>query len=87
MNYQQKLATAQNPNTPPEILEFLATDREWYVRRWVAPNPNASQETLKLLATDKDPYVRAWVIQNPNKTQIIERLVLMTNHKLSTATT
>ncbi len=50
-----------------------------------AQDPNTPQETLKLLATDKDFCVRAWVTKHPNCNQIIERLVFMTNYKLSTA--
>ena len=58
MNYQQKLAAAQNPNTPTK--------------------------TLEQLATDKHSYVRSGVAENPNRTEIIERLVFMTDYKLST---
>jgi len=110
MNYQQKLAAAQNPNTPTKTLELLAsdeysyvrywvaqnpntptktleqlaTDKDSYVRSWVARNPNTPTKTLEQLATDKDPYVRFCVAQNPNRTEIIERLVFMTDYKLST---
>ena len=87
MNYPQKQAAAQNPNTPSEALELLATDEDSYVRYWVARNPNTPPEALKLLATDEDRYVRHNVLLNPNKNQIIERLVFMTDYKLSTAST
>ena len=50
-----------------------------------AQNPNTPTKTLELLATDKDFDVRYWVAKNPNRTQIIERLILMTESKLSTA--
>jgi hypothetical protein len=73
----QKYSLAQNPNTPPETLEFLATDEDRNVRRYVAQNPNTPQEILKLLATDEYSYVRYWVARNPNRTELIERLVFM----------
>jgi hypothetical protein len=52
-----------------------------------AKNPNTSTKTLELLATDKDSGVRYWVARNPNRTEIVERLILMTESKLSTAAT
>ena len=75
---------AKNPNTPPEVLEVLATDEEPNVRRWVAQNPNTSPEVLEILATDDNFYVRCAVARNPNATELIRRLVLMTHKKLST---
>jgi hypothetical protein len=62
---------AQNPNTSPETLELLATDKNSDVRWEVARNPNTSPETLELLATDKDSCVRYWVAYNPNTTEEI----------------
>jgi len=87
MNYNQKVAAALNPNTPTKSLELLATDENPGVRGCVAQNPNTPKEILQLLATDKNYYVRYWAAKNPNSNQIIERLVLMTDYKLSTATT
>ena len=81
MNYQQKLAAAQNPNTPTKTLELLATDEAWGVRYWVAQNPNTPTKTLELLASDEYSYVRYCVAQHPNRTEIIERLVFMTNYQ------
>jgi 3-methyladenine DNA glycosylase AlkC len=80
MNYLQKKAAAKDPNTTPEILEQLATDKYWVVRHWVAQNRNTPTKSLELLATDEKSYVRYWVAQHPNKNQIIERLVFMTNY-------
>ncbi len=85
MNCIQRIIYAQNTTTPQETLELLATDEDWFVRRYVARNPNTPQETLELLATDKDSIVRYCVARNPNRTEIIERLVLMANHKLAQA--
>ena len=75
----EKYSLAQNPNTPPETLEFLATDENYRVRRYVAQNPNTPQESLQLLATDEYSLVRYCVAQNPNRTELIERLVFMTD--------
>ena len=66
LSYDQKLALAQNPNTPVETLKTLATDENSDVRYWVARNPNTSTETLKTLATDVYYVVRCCVAQNPN---------------------
>jgi|688.fasta_scaffold1562205_1 hypothetical protein len=85
MKHEQKLKAARDPNTSPEILETLASDGNWNVRYWVARNPNTSIKILELLATDEDYIVRSWVPHHPNRTKIIERLVLMTDYKLSTA--
>jgi 3-methyladenine DNA glycosylase AlkC len=85
MNRQQKINAALNPNTPTKSLELLATDEDYYVRYCVAQNLNTSTKSLELLATDKNPFVRYWVAKNPNRTEIVERLILMTESKLSTA--
>jgi hypothetical protein len=80
MNRHQKLRAAENPNTPQETLELLATDEYYYIRHLITQNPNTPIKTLELLAIDELPYVRRSVLLNPNKTQIIERLVFMTNY-------
>jgi hypothetical protein len=72
---------AKNPNTPPELLEVLATDEDWEVRYWVATNPNTPPEALKVLATDKYGNVRYCVAKNPNSTELMRRLVLMKNYE------
>jgi hypothetical protein len=79
MNRQQKLNSAQNPNTPQESLKLLATDEDPYVRSWVAQNPNTPPETLKLLATDKSSGVRYCVAKHPNTPQ--ESLKLLATDK------
>ena len=65
------LELAINPNTPPETLALLATDKDYGVRWRVANNPNTSPETLALLTTDKDYGVRCGVARNPNATEEI----------------
>ncbi len=49
MNYQQKLAAAQNPNTPTKTLEQLATDKHYYVRYCVAQHPNRTEIIERLV--------------------------------------
>jgi hypothetical protein len=77
----EAVATAQNPNTPPEALELLATDENYNVRFWVARNSNTPPEALELLATDKYYSIRYCVAQNPNRNELIERLVFMTDYQ------
>ena len=61
--------------TPKFVLNWLANDKEYYVRRAVAENPNTSTETLERLANDKYWTVRCWVAYNPNTPQeTLERL-------------
>ena len=68
-----KIKQARNPNTPPETLQVLATDKYYGVRCGVAQNPNTPQESLQVLATDENSYVRCVVAQNPNyKKQTLE---------------
>ena len=80
MDFLQKLHAAQNPNTPIKTLELLASDEDFYVRARVSGNPNISPEILETLATDEYYLVRHYVAQNPNRNELIERLVLMTDH-------
>jgi len=81
MNYKQKVDAAKDPNTSTEILEQLATDKEYWIRFCVAQNPNTPPEALELLATDEYYSIRYCVAQNPNRNELIERLVLMTNYQ------
>jgi hypothetical protein len=62
---------AVNPNTLVKTLEFLATDKTYFVRWGVAKNPNTPPETLELLATDEDSDVRCVVAKNSNATEEI----------------
>jgi hypothetical protein len=43
-----KIELARNPNTPPEVLEVLATDEDWTVRHEAAQNPNATELIRRL---------------------------------------
>ena len=44
-----KIKQAQNPNTPPEVLEVLATDKNYGVRWLVVKNPNATELIRRLV--------------------------------------
>jgi 3-methyladenine DNA glycosylase AlkC len=77
------LELAHDPNTTLEILQDLATDDDRWVRCWVAQNPNTTLEILKSLATDDDSVVRYWAAHNPNATELVRRLYLMTEAKVS----
>ena len=81
MDYIQKLDAADDPNTPQETLQLLATDKDDYVRYRVALNPNTSIQILQQLATDKRYSVRSYVTKHPNSNQLIERLVFMTEYQ------
>ena len=63
---------ARRRNTPPEILERLANDEDFYVRWHVAENHNTPPETLERLANDHFYYVRLGVTRNPNTPQYIK---------------
>jgi hypothetical protein len=61
-----KQATAENHNTPPEVLRVLAQDENDDVRIYVAENPNVPVDVLKVLAQDENDDVRSYVARNPN---------------------
>lgn len=61
---------AENPNTPPELLTKLSSDREGSVRIAVAKNPNTSPEILnkfsKLRGNSTYDLLRRYSGSNPN---------------------
>ncbi len=65
LSFDETIKLAKNPNTLPETLKVLATDKDYWVRRWVAQNPNTPVETLKVLATDENSGVRFPVARHP----------------------
>ena len=77
------LELAQDPNTTPEILKTLATDDDSGVCWRVAEHPNTTPEILKSLATDDDYGVRYNAAHHPNATELVRRLFLMTQAKVS----
>jgi hypothetical protein len=40
---------ARNPNTPQELLQLLATDKDSSVRYWVTQNPNRTELIERLV--------------------------------------
>ena len=48
-NSDVRYGVAENPNTPQETLNLLATDVNYDVRCGVARNPNTSEEALLLI--------------------------------------
>ncbi len=55
---------ALNPEAPPEILERLAEDEEWWIRACVCKNENAPVHVLRKLSKDPRPEVRSWASAN-----------------------
>lgn len=53
-----RLALAEHPDAPPEVLYFLAEDDDIAVRRAVACNENTPRKADLLLTDDIDPEVR-----------------------------
>jgi len=69
-------ARAQDPASPPRLLQLLAEDPEWQVRWAVARNPASPLGALARLAGDPDRWVRRAVAANPaSPPQVLARLV------------
>jgi hypothetical protein len=54
---------------PIEILEYLANDKHWYIRMFIASNPRTPVKILKHLALDITSCVRVAVFHNPSATE------------------
>jgi hypothetical protein len=54
---------------PIEILEYLANDKHWYIRMFIASNPRTPVKILKRLALDVISNVRLAAFNNPNATE------------------
>lgn len=71
---------AENPSTPPTILEELAYNPDSEVREAVADNPNTPSDTLWCLACDENPDVRYAMAENHNlPAALLESLTLDEN--------
>lgn len=55
---------ALDPDVPPEVLEQLAEDGEWWIRACVCRNENTPASVLKQLSKDPRPDVRSWASTN-----------------------
>ena len=53
-------------STDKEALAVLSTDKDIYVRCYVAQNSNTPAKVLAVLSTDQDADVQYWVAQNPS---------------------
>ena len=61
-----KINLVENDNTSPEMIEELAEDEDWRVRREFVMNPKAPVEALRKLAEDEDWLVRKEVAEHPS---------------------
>jgi hypothetical protein len=61
-----RLRVAENPNTPMDVLELLATDRNADVRVAVGTNPSTPPHISYALAFDVDPNVRLGLAEDLN---------------------
>ena len=64
----RKTQIALDPQTPVQVLEALASDKNVHVRARVALNTNTSLNILKRLSTDNQRLVRAAVARNKRTT-------------------
>ena len=61
-----KINLLENNNASPEIIDELAEDEDWHVRREFVMNPNTPAEVLRKLAEDEDWLVRKEVAEHPS---------------------
>ena len=66
MSTVERRVTAENPNTPVDILVQLAGDEDEWVRQRVAWNPRTPPQVLAQVVGDEDVDVRQLVAENPN---------------------
>ena len=64
--YRVRRKISININTPPEVLAYLANDKDEWVRIGVAWNKNTPPEVLAKLVEDVDRGVRRGVARNKN---------------------
>src|SRR5262245_2392190 len=70
------LTAAQDPKTPPDLLEVLAKSSDRAVREAVVGNPNTPQRAREeLLLSDPDLFVRICAVRHPSTPlSLLERL-------------
>ncbi|MBK7748389.1 MAG: hypothetical protein IPI39_14145 [Candidatus Obscuribacter sp.] len=73
---------AENPNTPPTTLNWMAGQLSVDVRSAVAGNPSTPQETLRRLASDRSSDVRQRVANNRKAGSDILRLLSNDKNKI-----
>ena len=64
-SFRVRYLVAGNPNTPPNVLDFLSREGSARVAQRVAENPRAHAATLERLARHSQPDVRLAVSENP----------------------
>lgn len=74
--FLQDLATAEDYNTPAEILAGLSTSKSISIRDRVAQNPASNTSVLEALAKDKKNDVRIAVAKNPKTPENILKLLI-----------
>ena len=79
LSFEKKYNLAKDIITPTEILEILASDTEWKVRKAVAYNIATPLNVLTKLATDNDWEVRFNVADN--KSTPAELLAILAKDK------
>lgn len=57
---------ANNPNTPPQVLDSIIASNHLGLIRRVAEHPRLSMPTLETLCSHADPEVREAASENPN---------------------
>ena len=60
-----KINLLENNNASPEMIEELADDEDWHVRKEAAKNSRTPVEALRKLAEDEDWLVRKEVAEHP----------------------
>ena len=75
-----KFDSADNPNTPPEVLEQLATFKSSLVCYRDARNPNTPLDVLEKLVAQEKWSLRYDVAQNPNTPKYIKRYTFYQNY-------
>ena len=70
-----KINLLENNNASPEIIDELAEDEDWRVRKEFAENPKTPAEALMKMAEDENCIVRNAVAENPRTpTEVLMRL-------------
>lgn len=94
LSLEAKLSYAANPMTPPAVLDILAMDENWVVRRRLASHAGLSPSAFLILSRDPHPEVRMELAMNSalpkdiaerlaKDREFLVRTALARNHNLS----
>lgn len=79
-----RMRVAENPKTPRDILELLASDKNADVRVAIATNPSTPAHICYRLAFDEDPNVRLGLADDVNTPiELLEKLMQDANPYIS----